>query len=83
MRWIPASSTAAACAAGRGFATTPPGSQQTSAGRISVATCPGGPCAAATASAASAPACSGRCEVRIQLETLRATVSMSLWSCAS
>ena len=48
-----------------------------------MATWPGGPCAAAIASAASDASASVLCEVRTQLETLRATVSMSDWSCAS
>ena len=50
---------------------------------MSVATCPGGPVAAAMASAASRPRSSERCDVRTHEETLRATVSMSDCSCAS
>ena len=50
---------ARACAAAAASRRRRPASQHTSAGRISVATCPGGPSAAATASAASAPASSG------------------------
>src|SRR5690606_33052743 len=73
--------------AGAAGATTAAGSapsvQDTSAGRISVATCPGGPMAAATASAASLGRAAVLAEVRIQLDTLRATVSMSLSSWAS
>src|SRR5262249_5845456 len=60
-----------------------PSVQQTSAGRMSVATWPGGATAAATASAASWATADGSVLVRIQVETLRATLSMSDWSGAS
>ena len=62
---------------------SPPSDQLTSAGRIRVATWPGGPTAAATASAASVATALVLSEKRIQLDTLRATVSMSLSSWAS
>ena len=48
-----------------------------------MATCPGGPVAAATASAASLPTSEVASDRRIQAETLRATVSMSDSSWAS
>ncbi|MFN8017429.1 MAG: hypothetical protein U0P45_04825 [Acidimicrobiales bacterium] len=48
-----------------------------------MAICDGGPEATATASAASAATSSTEAEVRIQLDTLRATVSMSDSSWAS
>ncbi len=62
---------------------SPPSDQETSAGRMRVATWPGGPVAAVTASAASAPTSAVLAEVRTQPETLRATVSMSDCSWAS
>ena len=71
---------------GRGVcfgATWPPSLHEMSAGRMSVATWPGGPYAAATASAASAPTSSVLADQRMKVETLRATVSMSDSSCAS
>ncbi len=78
-----ASSDAGAGVAGdTGAAGSAPSFQDTSAGRISVATCPGGPIAAATASAASPGSSAVLCEVLTQRETLRATVSMSDWSWA-
>ena len=48
-----------------------------------MATWPGGPTAAAIASAASRLSCSVLWEVRTHCDTLRATVSMSDCSCAS
>ncbi len=48
-----------------------------------MATWPGGPWAAVTASTASRLSASVLCEVRTHLETLRATVSMSDCSWAS
>ncbi len=68
---------------GMGSATWPPADQLTSAGRIRVATWPGGPEATATASAASRPMSAGFCDHRTHGDTLRATVSMSLSSWAS
>ena len=55
----------------------------TSAGRIRVATAPGGPAAAATASTASAPTSRSKRRCGTTTETVRATVSMSDWSGAS
>jgi hypothetical protein len=66
-----------------GRITVPPSDHETSAGRIRVATDPGGPTAAATAAAASAPRPAVVSDVRTKVETLRATVSMSDWSWAS
>ncbi len=60
-----------------GAAGSPASSQVVSAGRMSVATPPGGAVAAATASAASRATCSGEFVSRIHVEKLRAIVSMS------
>ena len=63
---------------------TPPSDHDTSAGRIRVATDPGGPKAATSASRASEPSSGVRAVVLTKPgDTLRATVSMSDWSCAS
>ena len=83
-----ASETAFSEAAGAGAAAgtaagSAPSDHETSAGRISVATSPGGPWAAAIASAASEARAAVLCDVRTQRDTLRATVSMSDCSCAS
>ncbi len=78
-----ASSATSAVVGCTGAAGTPPSLHDTSAGRISVATWPGGPIAAATACAASSPSFSVEPDVRTQVETLRATVSMSDCNCAS
>ena len=68
---------------GIGGAGEAPSFHDTSAGKISVATWPGGPTAAATASAASRPTAAVVPVVLTQLETFRATVSMSDCSWAS
>ena len=68
---------------GGGPAGSAPSPQETSAGRISVATWPGGPLAAATASTASRASSAGLADVLTQGEQLRATVSMSYCSCSS
>jgi hypothetical protein len=60
-----------------------PSAHDTSAGKIRVATWPGGPIEAATASTASAASSWVLRDVRTQLDTFRATVSMSDWSWAS
>jgi hypothetical protein len=84
MRCTVASSAGLAAGAGVAAARSPPSPQDTSAGRISVATWPGRPRAAARASTASRQSSAVRCEVRTKPgETLRATVSMSDCSCAS
>ena len=57
--------------------------QHTSAGRMSVATCPGGPIAAATASAASWATEAGSVDERIHDDTPAAIDAMSLCSGAS
>ena len=62
---------------GLGRAGSAPSSHETSAGRMSVATWPGGPTAAVTASTASVATSAGVDDERTQLDTLRATVSMS------
>ena len=68
----------------RGGATvSAPSSQVTSAGRISVATCPGGPMAAATAAAASSPTVAGSVEEWTQPDTPLAIAAMSDCSGAS
>ena len=67
-------------AGGAGLA---PSDQDTSAGRISVATRPGGVIAAATASAASAPTSAARAGRRTQPDTAPASASMSDSSGAS
>ena len=81
------STTSASATGGAGRSGTaarvPPSPHETSAGRISVATWPGGPTAAAIASAASRLSPSVDCDVRTHGDTLRATVSMSDCSCAS
>jgi hypothetical protein len=77
------SGTGAACGGAGGGAGAAPSDHDTSAGRISVATWPGGPHAAAIASVASEASVSVLSEVRTQLDTLSATVSMSDWSWAS
>ena len=79
---ISAFATGAAGGAGGG-AGCAPSPHDTSAGRISVATWPGGPLAAAIASAASRATSSVLFDVRTHFEKLRATVSMSDCSCAS
>jgi hypothetical protein len=71
-----------AASAGAGSAVAP-SLQLTSAGRISVEICAGGPIATDTASATSAGSCAVAGLVRTHVEQLRATVSMSDCSCAS
>ena len=66
-----------------GALAAPPSLHDTSAGSISVATCPGGPMQAAIASTASWASASVLLDVRTQDDTLRATVSMSDCSWAS
>jgi hypothetical protein len=79
-----ASSATGGCGMGGTMAGTPPSPQDTSAGRISVATCPGRPRAATMASAASRLSSAVDWEVRTKPgDTLRATVSMSDCSWAS
>jgi hypothetical protein len=73
-----ASSATGGCGMGGTTAGAPPSPQDTSAGRISVATCPGRPRAATMASAASRLSAPVVWEVRTKPgDTLRATVSMS------
>jgi len=76
-------STGVGWAGATGAAGVPPSLQLTSAGRMRVAICAGGPEATATASAASAATSSTEAEVRSHVDTLRATVSMSDSSWAS
>ena len=64
-------------------ATCPPSDHETSAGRMRVATEPGGPYAATRASTASRPRSAVDSEVWTWVDTLRATVAMSDWSWAS
>ena len=79
-----ASSAASGLGGGGGGQGTPPSPHDTSAGNISVATWPGRPRAAVMASAASWHSAAVLCDVRTKPgDTLRATVSMSLCSCAS
>ena len=66
-----------------GAAGTAPSPHDTSAGRTSVATRPGGDRAAATASAASRGSAAVEADVRTQAEVLRASDSMSDVSGAS
>jgi hypothetical protein len=80
---IAASAGGSACAGARSRPGTPPFDHDTSAGSTSVATWPGGPLATATASAASAPTSSALADHRMNVDTLRATVSMSDSSWAS
>jgi hypothetical protein len=80
---LPSTGAPAVDARGAGAPTAPPSDHDASAGRISVATEPGGPNAAATAATASAPTSAGDAVRRTQCDTLRATVSMSDSSCAS
>jgi hypothetical protein len=68
---------------GRASATTPPGFQDVSDGRIRVAICPGAIIAACTAAAASAPTVFASIAVRTQPETPRAQPSVSAVSGAS
>ena len=68
---------------GTGGAGPAPSDHDTSAGRISVATPPGGPRAAATPSAASAATSALRAVRRTQRDTVRASESMSDSSGAS
>ena len=63
--------------------TVPRSDHDTSAGRIKVATEPGGPTAADSAASASSLRSAVDSDVRTNDDTLRATVSMSDWSCAS
>ena len=76
-----------ATAEGRGMGWRPtvsaPSSQVTSAGRIKVATCPGGPMAAATAAATSSPTVAGSVEEWTQPDTPLAIAAMSDCSGAS
>ena len=81
-RWSVASG-GEAMVGGRGGAGSAPSFHDTSAGSTRVAIWPGGPLATATASAASAPASPDDPDDLIQVDTLRATVSMSDWSWAS
>ncbi len=83
MASMAASSAGGGGATGGNGAGTPPSPQDTSAGRISVATLPGAVIDAATDSAASRHSAAVLAEVRTQVDTLRATVSMSDCSCAS
>ena len=66
-----------------GSAARAPSPHETSAGRIRVAIWAGGPTATDRASTASAASRSVAGQVRTQVETFRATVSMSDWSWAS
>ena len=68
---------------GSGAATTPPSFQAVSAGRISVAICPGAVFAACTAAALSAPTLALEALVRTQWEAARARPSVSAVSGAS
>ena len=85
--WATAATTASSAAGGAGLGGTacgtPPSPQETSAGRMSVATLPGGPMHWVMASAASRPSAAVLWDVRTQGDTLRATVSMSDCNCAS
>ncbi len=68
---------------GSGAPTSPPSFHAVSAGRISVAICPGGVIAACTAAAPSAPTRADEPLVRTQCETARARPSVSAVSGAS
>ena len=75
--------TAVRAGTGSGAATTPPSFQAVSAGRISVAICPGAVFAACTAAAPSAPTLADEALVRTQCDAARARPSVSAVSGAS
>ena len=75
--------TASRAATGSGGATLPPSFHDASAGRISVAICPGVVFAACTAAAPSRPPIVDEALVRTQCDTVRAIPSVSAVSGAS
>ena len=80
---ITAPATGARGGTGSAVAGSAPGDQDTSAGRMTVATWPGGDIAAAAASATSAAASALRAHRRTQPDTVPASASMSDSSGAS